>query len=97
MFAEYHMAAVTQCIAILLRNMPKIFIRLLHIIPPPHGRLKFMGSNGCTVEPYLRPLCTLHTCEINGLGFKKNNWQWTEEYFALRERIELLMNELEIS
>jgi len=53
-----------------------------------HPTLPFMGLKGCTVPPYLRPLCTLHTCDINGFGFKRNDPVWTNKYFTLREKIE---------
>jgi hypothetical protein len=56
-----------------------------------HPRLKFMGPHGCIVEPHLRPLCTLHTCDINGLGFKRGDAAWTKRYFKLREAIEETM------
>lgn len=51
--------------------------------------LPFMGESGCVVEPYLRPVCSIHTC----------SWSWatkqqelvskedTEAYNALREVI----------
>ena len=54
-----------------------------------HSTLKFMGAYGCVVAPHLRPLCTLHTCDINGLGFKKGDLKWTKKYFKLREQIEI--------
>ncbi len=54
-----------------------------------HPILKFMGPTGCTVEPHLRPLCTLHTCAIGNLGFKPGDHEWTEKYFRLREQIEI--------
>lgn len=57
-----------------------------------HPSLLFMGSNGCIVEPHLRPFCTLHTCSINSLGFKKNDSEWTTEYFKLRDEIGNLEN-----
>jgi hypothetical protein len=52
-----------------------------------HARLPFMGPTGCVVEPYLRPLCTGHTCEVNNYGFKVNDPGWSERYFELRERL----------
>lgn len=55
-----------------------------------HPTLPFMGPNGCVVEPYLRPICTLHTCDINGIGMKKGDPEWTDRYFELREQIEEL-------
>lgn len=55
-----------------------------------HPRLPFMGESGCTVEPHLRPLCTLHVCDIAGLGYKRNdpNGEWTKKYWKLRNKIE---------
>ena len=56
---------------------------------PPNAKGAFyLGHNGCTVTPHLRPHCTLHTCEINGLGFKKGDLKWTKDYFSLRGKIE---------
>jgi hypothetical protein len=52
-----------------------------------HPNLKFMGPDGCTVPPHLRPSCTLHTCAINGLGFKPKDTVWTSKYFELRDQI----------
>ena len=52
-----------------------------------HKTLPLMGPNGCTAAPHLRPLCTLHTCEINSIGIKKNDPEWTKKYFELREKI----------
>lgn len=53
-----------------------------------HPILKYMGPNGCVVPPHLRPLCTLHTCEINSIGFKAGDEEFTEEYFRVRGLIE---------
>jgi len=56
-----------------------------------HGNLlSLMGPTGCTAAPHLRPICTVHTCEINSLGCKRNDPEWTERYFVLREAIEEL-------
>lgn len=54
-------------------------------------RLPLMGPTGCTAAPHLRPICTVHTCDINSMGTKPWAPAWTERYFDLRERI----NELE--
>lgn len=59
-----------------------------------HSKLPLMGPQGCTAEPHLRPQCTLHTCDINSLGMKKGDLDWTEKYFKLREEIEELENAL---
>ena len=55
-----------------------------------HPTLPFMGPTGCVVEPHLRPLCTFHTCDINGLGMKKGDPEWTSQYFELRGQIDEL-------
>jgi hypothetical protein len=65
--------------------------------PTGHPTLKFMGvdvngrATGCVVEPYLRPLCTLHTCAVNGIGFKIGDDAWNRRYFELREIIDTEM------
>ena len=41
------------------------------------------SSSGCQVEPWLRPMCTLHICER--LLF--NNRELSQKYFELRESI----------
>ena len=56
--------------------------------PTGHPTIPFMGKDGCTVEPHLRPICTVHTCEINEKGYKRNDQKWTDEYFRLRDLIE---------
>jgi hypothetical protein len=55
-----------------------------------HPTLPFMNKNGCTVPPHLRPLCTIHVCEITANGFKRGDEGWTERYFELRERADEL-------
>ena len=63
-----------------------------------HPTLKFLGESGCVVQPHLRPLCTFHTCDINGFGFKMHpapDPEWDKRYFELRDKIEQLMWELE--
>lgn len=53
-------------------------------------KLPLMGPTGCTAAPHLRPICTVHTCDINNLGFKRGDPAWTEQYFKLRGKIEEL-------
>ena len=53
-----------------------------------HERLPLMGSNGCVAPPWSRPLCTLHVCSINGLGFDPQDPAFTKAYFKLRKKIE---------
>ncbi len=56
------------------------------------GELPYMGPNGCTVPPHMRPLCTLHTCQINSLGQRYKgdgkDAEWAERYFQLRGEID---------
>lgn len=46
-------------------------------------------NNQCIVEPYMRPLCTLHICE-------KLLWngEFSDKYFELRTRIEELEGDI---
>ena len=61
---------------------------------PPNFRGAFyLNENGCTVAPHLRPHCTMHTCYINGLGFKPGDPKWARRYFRLRRTIERLEND----
>lgn len=32
-------------------------------LPETDGPLPFLGENGCTVAPHLRPICAVHVCE----------------------------------
>jgi hypothetical protein len=53
------------------------------------NKLPFLDvENHCVVPPHLRPLCTLHQCDINGWGFSPNDPEWTEKYFQLREKLD---------
>lgn len=56
-----------------------------------HPTLPYMLEGvGCTVPPYVRMLCTLHTCDICSLGFKRGDARWTEQYYILRDQIDKL-------
>lgn len=59
----------------------------LQIPKTSHATLPYMGPDGCVVPPHLRPLCTLHVCSINGLGFDPRDMVFTKKYFSLREEI----------
>jgi hypothetical protein len=59
-----------------------------------HPKLPLMGPDGCIAAPHLRPLCTLHTCAINGRG-TSGNMEWDKKYFELREKIDILQMEEE--
>ena len=60
----------------------------LNPLKTDHQTIPFLGKDGCVVPPHLRPLCTLHTCDINNLGIKSGDPKWTEKYFELREQID---------
>lgn len=49
--------------------------------------LPLMGPDGCVAPPHVRPMCTLHVCCINSLGFKPGDPEWTKKYFDLREKL----------
>lgn len=62
-----------------------------------HPTLPLMGRDGCTAPPHLRPMCTMHTCDIQAMGYKKprdgeptiKTDQWNQQYYDLRAEIEL--------
>lgn len=60
------------------------------LAPTDHAKLPLMGPAGCIAAPHLRPCCTMHTCDVNGIGFKRGDREWTERYFAIRKRIDTL-------
>ena len=51
------------------------------------GILPFLGPEGCTVAPHLRPLCTVHVCEMH----LTDGTPFTEKYYDLREHAGDLM------
>jgi hypothetical protein len=55
-----------------------------------HPRLPLMGPEGCVAPPHLRPMCAVHTCEIQSLGYKKSDptGAWDRAYYDLRSQIE---------
>ena len=55
-----------------------------------HPKLPFMGKRGCTVAPHLRPVCTVHTCDIGNLGFYPGEQKWSAKYYRLRARCDRL-------
>lgn len=58
-----------------------------------HKILPYMGPNGCVLQPYLRPLCTVHNCLIAAIGVGPTE-EWTNRYFELREQINEIESEL---
>lgn len=50
--------------------------------------IPFLKDNQCVVLPYLRPLCTKHTCKINALGYDMGESdEWNNSYFELIDKI----------
>lgn len=60
-----------------------------------HPKLWFMTETGCTVEPHLRPMCTLHVCSIQAFGQKQNDPEFNEYYYTLRNKVDDLLYEVE--
>lgn len=57
-------------------------------LEPTGNQMPLLGPTGCVAAPHLRPLCSLHHCDINSLGFHKTDREWTKRYFALRAKID---------
>ena len=55
-----------------------------------HATLPLMGPDGCTAAPHYRPLCAVHTCAVEGLGYKPGDKVWTVRYFELRNAVDLI-------
>jgi hypothetical protein len=66
----------------------------IRLEPTWHPALPFMGPQGCTVAPHLRPICTAHTCEVNEHGCKRGDEGWTNRYFDLTEEIGAIEEDL---
>jgi hypothetical protein len=49
-----------------------------------HPDLPFMGENGCTVAPHLRPVCAIHVCSYVWMEKEQTA---PEGYVELREEI----------
>jgi len=51
--------------------------------------LPFMGENGCSVAPHLRPVCAIHVCSIawSPVSHIENDEEKTKEHMALRDEI----------
>jgi len=86
-------AAVNRCCSPEYCEMAEIWAKQFYGVTlerTGHKTLPFMGPNGCTVEPHLRPVCTVHACCINSLGYHPTDKAWTARYFDIRNAIELL-------
>jgi len=59
--------------------------------PTGNPKMIFLGEKGCTCPPHFRPLCSLHQCQIAGLGFDPKDPKWTYKYFKIREKLDEIM------
>jgi hypothetical protein len=59
----------------------------VELVKTDHPKLPLMGPTGCTAAPYLRPMCSLHLCAINGIGLTGDK-KFDADYYKLREKIE---------
>ena len=62
--------------------------------PTDHPKLPLMGPSGCIAAPHVRPMCAVHLCQINGLGFTKDP-EFNEQYFKLREKADIVLLHIE--
>lgn len=60
----------------------------LTLTPGKHPTLPMIGEDGkCMAPPHTRQLCSLHSCDIAGMGFFKGDRKLTNKYFALRNEV----------
>lgn len=45
-------------------------------------------DGSCTAAPHLRPLCTLHSCDISAVAVFKREPELTKRYYKLRSKID---------
>lgn len=65
--------------------------------PTGHPRFPLMANDGsgrCIAAPHHRPQCTMHTCDVCSLGYKRGDPTWTERYFKLRSEIDRIEAEV---
>ncbi len=61
-----------------------------------NAKIPLLGPDGkCTAPPHMRPMCSVHSCDINSIGVFRGDRPRTSAYFKLREEIDLL--ELQLS
>lgn len=83
----------TRCCSIEYCNIARADHNLAGKKPPEplnlHGVLYLDENFNCVIPPHMRPMCTLHHCDIASLGFLKRagGEEWTKKYFELREQI----------
>lgn len=55
--------------------------------------MPFVVDGRCIIPPHYRKICSIHHCKISSLGYDKDDPEWTERYFALRDKIEAIHEE----
>jgi hypothetical protein len=45
-------------------------------------------NNRCIAPPHLRPLCSIHQCDISSVGTCVEDPSWTKKYFKIREKLD---------
>ena len=62
-------------------------------LPTTGHQFPLMGASGCTALPHLRPVCTLHQCQIQATGSTTDR-QWDARYFRLKNKLVQLERQL---
>ena len=53
------------------------------------NKVRYLNDDGtCNVPPQFRVLCTIQQCKISSFGADKDDPEWTEKYWNLRNEIE---------
>jgi hypothetical protein len=59
------------------------------VLTPTGNRIPLLDSNGsCIAPPYVRQMCSAHSCDIFAVGYFKGDSKGTAKYFELREAID---------
>jgi hypothetical protein len=58
-------------------------------LPTGTGKIPFLAESGCTLDPYLRPICSVHVCEMHLIA----DTPYSRTYALLRERAEELLED----
>ena len=83
------LAAYACCSSGQCHSVKEEALTLFGVTLEPTGTLlPFLGPNGCTVEPHLRPICSVHVCERH-----LTDDAWTQRYYELRDKSEDLLYE----
>jgi hypothetical protein len=61
----------------------------IELQPTGNPELPFMGEDGCTIPPYLRPICAIHVCTVSwaAKSHVENDPEKFRQYMSLRKQI----------